>query len=51
MDDLRQDEKYSNPAAEGLRDILEEVRRTARNDQEALEKGMIIMDMLYASKS
>ncbi len=45
------DDKYSNPAAEGLRDILEGVRRTARDDHEALEKGTIIMEMLHASKS
>lgn len=45
------DEKFKNPAAEGLREILEGVRRTAKDDNEALEKGMSIMEMLYASKS
>ncbi|MBI2353444.1 MAG: chromate resistance protein [Deltaproteobacteria bacterium] len=44
------DEKYRNPAADGLREILEGVRKTARDDNEALEKGMGIMEMLYASK-
>jgi hypothetical protein len=45
------DEKYRNPAAEGLHEILDGVRRTARDDHEALEKGMNIMEMLYASKN
>lgn len=45
------DDKFSNPAAEGLREILEGIRRTSRDDQYALEKGIGIMEMLYASKS
>ncbi len=45
------DEKYRNSAADGLRGILDGVRRTAQNDHEALEKGMSIMEMLYASKA
>lgn len=45
------DEKFNNPAAEGLREILDGVRRTAKDDHEALDKGMIVIDMLYASKS
>lgn len=45
------DDKFSNPAAEGLREILEGIRRTAGDDHDALEKGMGIMEMLYASKS
>lgn len=45
------DEKFKNPAAEGLREILEGVRRTARDDHDALQKGMSIMEMFYASKA
>lgn len=45
------DEKFRNPAADGLREILEGVRMTAGDDHEALARGMGIMDMLYASKS
>ncbi|HEY6873923.1 MAG TPA: chromate resistance protein ChrB domain-containing protein [Geobacteraceae bacterium] len=44
-----QDEKYRNPAAEGLREILDGIRKTAKDDHEALEKGMSIFDMLYAA--
>jgi hypothetical protein len=45
-----QDEKYRNPAAEGLREILDGIRKTVKEDHEALEKGMSIFEMLYASK-
>ena len=45
-----QDEKYKNPAAEGLREILDGIRKTVKNDHEALGKGMSIFEMLYASK-
>ncbi len=44
-----QDEKYRNPAAEGLREILDGIRKTVKDDHEALEKGMSIFEMLYAS--
>lgn len=45
-----QDDRYRNPAAEGLREILDGIRKTVRDDHEALEKGMGIFAMLYASK-
>jgi hypothetical protein len=44
-----QDDKYRNPAAEGLREILDGIRKTVNDDHEALEKGMSIFEMLYAS--
>lgn len=44
-----QDDKYRNPAAEGLREILEGIRKTVKDDHEALEKGMGIFEMLYAA--
>jgi hypothetical protein len=43
------DEKYQHPEAEGVKDILTGIRKTARNDLEALEKGMAVFGMLYAS--
>lgn len=44
------DEKYSAPEAKGLEDILSGIRKTAKNDTEALEKGMSVFEMLYVSK-
>jgi len=45
------DEKYNAPEAKGLEDILSGIRKTAKNDTEALEKGMSVFEMLYVSKS
>jgi len=45
------DEKYSNPEARGLEDILSGLRKTAKKDNELLEKGMSVFEMLYASKT
>ncbi len=44
-----QDDKYRNPAAEGLREILDGIRKTVKDDHEALEKGMSIFEMLCAA--
>ena len=46
-----QDDRYRNPAAEGLREILDGVRKTVKDDHEALEKGISIFEMLYAANS
>lgn len=46
-----QDGKYRNPVAEGLREILDGIRKTVKEDHEALEKGMGIFEMLYAANS
>lgn len=45
------DDKYRNHEAAGIEEILSGIRRTARNDGEALEKGMAVFEMLYAAKS
>lgn len=45
-----QDDRYRNSAAEGLKEILDGIRKTVKDDQEALEKGMGIFDMLYAAQ-
>ncbi|MBI5523495.1 MAG: chromate resistance protein [Desulfarculus sp.] len=46
--DLR-DGKFNAPQARGTEEILRGVLRTAQDDQEALEKGMNVLEMLYAS--
>jgi len=45
------DDKFGSAEARGLEDILEGVRKTAKNDRESLEKGMAVFEMLYAAKS
>jgi hypothetical protein len=45
-----QDDKYRNPAAEGLREILDGIRKTVKDDHEVLTKGMSIFDMFYAAQ-
>ncbi len=45
------DEKYKNPEAKGVEDILAGIRKTAKSDMECLEKGMTVFEMLYASKN
>lgn len=45
------DETFRNPESQGIEEILQGIRKTARSDLEALEKGMEIFEMLYASKA
>ncbi len=45
------DDRYRNPAAEGLREILDGIRKTAKDDHESLETGMSIIEMLYAANA
>lgn len=45
------DDKYRNPEARGLEDILSGIRKTAGSDLETLEKGMAVFEMLYLSKA
>lgn len=45
------DGRYANPATEGIEDILTGIRKTSKSDMEALEKGMAVFEMLYASKT
>lgn len=44
------DEKYKSAEAKGLEDILIGIRKTAKDDRDALEKGMQVFEMLYMSK-
>ena len=45
------DDKFSNPETKGIGDILSGIRSTAKEDVYALEKGMAVFEMLYASKT
>ncbi|MEK6678497.1 MAG: chromate resistance protein ChrB domain-containing protein [Nitrospirota bacterium] len=45
------DGKYENSDERGIEDILVGIRKTIKNDLEALEKGMTVFEMLYASKT
>lgn len=44
------DEKYANPEIKGIEEILSGIRKTSKDDTEALEKGMAVFEMLYAAK-
>lgn len=46
--DIR-DDKYRTPEAKGIEEILTGISKTAGSDHDALEKGMAIFEMLYAS--
>jgi len=48
--DMR-DDKYKAAEARGLEDILSGIRKSAKDDAEALEKGMAVFEMLYTSKT
>lgn len=45
------DDKYRSPETAGVEEVLGGIRKTAGSDAEALEKGMAVFDMLYASRS
>jgi len=45
------DDKYGKPEAAGVEDILAGIRKTAKNDVDALERGMSAFEMLYQSKT
>lgn len=44
------DARYGAPEARGVEEILAGIRKTAADDKDALEKGMAVFEMLYASK-
>jgi len=44
------DGKYGPAEAKGLEDILIGIRKTAKDDGDALEKGMQVFEMLYVSR-
>jgi len=45
------DDKYGNPEATGVEEILMGIRKTAKNDGDALERGMAVFEMLYQAKT
>jgi hypothetical protein len=45
------DERYRRAENPGVEEILDGIRRTARDDADALERGMAIFEMLYAAGS
>jgi hypothetical protein len=45
------DEKYRAEEAKGIEEILSGIRKMVKHDRDALEKGMAVFEMLYASKS
>jgi len=45
------DEKFKTPEARGIEEVLTGIRKTAKDDAEALEKGLAVFEMLYASKT
>jgi hypothetical protein len=45
------DDKYRNPEAKGLEEILTGIRKQGGSDSEMLEKGIAVFEMLYLSKA
>jgi hypothetical protein len=45
------DDKYGDPEATGVEEILIGIRKTVKNDSEALERGMAVFEMLYKAKT
>jgi hypothetical protein len=43
------DEKFRNPEAKGIENILSGIRKTAKDDYESIDKGMAVFEMLYQS--
>jgi len=45
------DDKYSNPEAKGVQEILLGIRKAEQDDLKILEKGIAVFEMLYLSKT
>ncbi len=45
------DDKYGKPETAGVEDILSGIRKTAKNDEDGLERGMSAFEMLYQSRT
>lgn len=45
------DDKYGNPEATGVEEILMGIHKTVKNDSDALERGMAVFEMLYQAKT
>jgi hypothetical protein len=44
------DDRYKNPETSGIEEILTGIRKVTTDDHEAIEKGIAVFEMLYASK-
>ncbi len=45
------DDKYDNAGTAGVDEILSGIRKTGRDDRDALERGIFVFEMLYQSKT
>lgn len=45
------DDRYQDPAAAGVEELLGGIRKAAHDDLDALERGMAVFETLYAAKS
>ena len=45
------DGQYESPESKGVEEILQGIRKIVKDDREALEKGIEVFEMLYASKT
>jgi hypothetical protein len=45
------DDKYGNPEAAGVEEILGGIRKSAKDDADGLERGMSVFEMLYRSRT
>lgn len=45
------DDKYRNPETAGVEDILTGIRKSSKDDADALERGMAVFEMLYQAKT
>jgi hypothetical protein len=45
------DDKYGKPETAGVEEILAGIRRTVKDDADGLERGMVVFEMLYQSKT
>ena len=45
------DDKYGNAGTSGVEEILTGIRKTGKNDLDALERGMAVFEMLYQSRT
>ena len=45
------DGQYESPESKGVEEILQGIRKTVKDDSKALEKGIEVFEMLYASKT
>lgn len=45
------DDKYGNAAGSGIEEVLTGIRKTVRDDDEMLEKGIAVFEMMYQSRT